>query len=252
MGYTTNTDIYCYIVEAVCGHVGREYAVIKNFAIMAGSSKEAAAVCRDIPRVKHHFKYAIKNFHKESENLYVFPILIATDARPYNKKQFLDAYPDKQIYLQRENIESLVSKVHELTQLYGDDGTIDFEKWFNSPYFPTPTIIAAAVEAYKSHDLTAIAKSEAGQEGVLKCETSIYELIDMAQKEKKKKVCFVTGVPGAGKTLVGLDVVARNEKTGFLDSLICSILCTKTPDEARLFLVDTKAVELSVSIGNGC
>ena len=64
MGYNTNTDIYCYIVEAVCGHVGREYAVIKNFAIMACSSKEAAAVCREIPRVKHHFKYAIRSVRR--------------------------------------------------------------------------------------------------------------------------------------------------------------------------------------------
>ena len=37
-----------------------------------------------------------------------------------------------------------------------------------------------------------------------------------------------------------------DEKTSFLDSLICSILCTKTPNEVRLILVDTKVVELSV------
>ena len=38
----------------------------------------------------------IKNFHKESENLYVCPILIATDAPKYHKEQSLAAYPDKQ------------------------------------------------------------------------------------------------------------------------------------------------------------
>lgn len=60
------------------------------------------------------------------------------------------------------------------------------------------------------HTLTGIAHSEAGQEGVSKCEREIYKIIDYAQKNKKKVVGFVTGVPGAGKTLVGLDVVAKN------------------------------------------
>lgn len=66
MGCTISTDRYCYIVEAVCGHVGREYAVIRSFAIRACSSKEAAAICRDLPRVKHHFKYAIRSVRKVS------------------------------------------------------------------------------------------------------------------------------------------------------------------------------------------
>ena len=152
----------------------------------------------------------IKNFHKESEDLYVCPILIATDAEKYSKPQSRGCYPDKQIHLQRENIETLVPKITEISSLYGDDGEIDFDKWFNSPYYPTPTIIAAAVEAYSSHNLSQIAQSEAGQENIDLCEEKIYEIIDYARRNKKKCVCFVTGVPGAGKTLVGLDVVAKS------------------------------------------
>lgn len=152
----------------------------------------------------------IKNFHKESEDLYVCPILIATDASPYPKAQSSDCYPDKQIHLQRENIETLVPKISALSQMYGDDGNIDFEKWFNSPYYPTPTIIAAAVEAYSSHNLSEIAQSEAGQDNINQCEEKINAVIDYAKTNKKNCVCFVTGVPGAGKTLVGLDVVAKS------------------------------------------
>ncbi len=155
----------------------------------------------------------IKNFHKESEDLYVCPILIATDAESYSKPQSKSCYPDKQVHLQRENIETLIPKISEISKLYGDDGEIDFEKWFNSPYYPTPTIIAAAVEAYSSHNLSQIAQSEAGQENINLCESKIYEIIDYAKKQKKKCVCFVTGVPGAGKTLVGLDVVAKSLDT---------------------------------------
>lgn len=156
----------------------------------------------------------IKNFHKESEDLYVCPILIATDADPYAKKQSTGCYPDKQVYLQRENIETLVPKISEISKLYGDDGEIDFDKWFNSPYYPTPTIIAAAVEAYSSHHLSEIAQSEAGQDNINACEEKLNEVIAYAEQNKKKCVCFVTGVPGAGKTLVGLDVVAKNLDKG--------------------------------------
>lgn len=152
----------------------------------------------------------IKNFHKESENLYVCPILVATDAKPYPKKQSWGKYPDKQIHLQRENIETLIPKVFSISKMYGDDGKIDFEKWINSKYYPTPTIIAAAVEAYSSHNLSQIAQSEAGQQNINVCEARINEVITYAQENKQKCICFVTGVPGAGKTLVGLDVVAKN------------------------------------------
>ena len=156
----------------------------------------------------------IKNFHKESENLYVCPILIATDAPEYSKPQSLDCYSDKQVYLQRENINTLVPKVYQIAQKYGDDNEIDFDKWFNSPYHPTPTIIAAAVEAYSSHTLSQIANSEAGQEGIEKCQNAILRIIKDAKDNNKKCLCFVTGVPGAGKTLVGLNVVAKNLANG--------------------------------------
>ena len=154
----------------------------------------------------------IKNFHKESENLYVCPILIATDAPEYPKRQLIDCYPDGQIYLQRENMETVIPKIETITDRYGDDEKIDFDKWFNSPYYPTPTIIEAAIEAYASHDISEIARSEAGQENIDKCEEKINEIINFAKENRKKCVCFVTGVPGAGKTLVGLDIVSKNLK----------------------------------------
>ena len=156
----------------------------------------------------------IKNFHKESEDLYVCPILIATDAPIYKKPQSIECYPDKQIYLQRENMDTFTPKITSIIDKYGDDQEIDFEKWFNSPYHPTPTIIAAAVEAYTSHDISQIAQSEAGQDNIDECEHEIEKIVEYAKNNHKKCVCFVTGVPGAGKTLVGLDVVAKNLNKG--------------------------------------
>ncbi len=155
----------------------------------------------------------IKNFHKESENLYVCPILVATEAKPIEEQKIF-TYPDKQISLQKENMNTVISKVECISEEYGSNEEIDFEKWFNSQYYPTPTIISAAIEAYKNHSLTDIARSEAGQKGVEECEKQLSNIIEYAQREHKKIVCFITGVPGAGKTLVGLDVVAKNLDKG--------------------------------------
>lgn len=155
----------------------------------------------------------IKNFHKESEDLYVCPILIATNAKKI-ENQIITAYSDKQIKLQKENADSFIYKVKTIADVYGDDAKINFKRWFNSPYYPTPTIIDAAIQAYMNHNMTEIAHSEAGQENIDKCEDSIQSVIEYAREHDEKCICFVTGVPGAGKTLVGLDVVTQNMAKG--------------------------------------
>ncbi len=149
----------------------------------------------------------IKNFHKESENLYVCPILIATEAP--NKKNIINEYDDKQVFLQYANKNNFMSCIEDVYQKFGDDGNIDFEKWYNSQYCPTPTIIEAAVEAYINHTVSDIAHSEAGQFNVDKCQETVFKIINFAKENKKKCICFITGVPGAGKTLVGLDVASK-------------------------------------------
>ncbi len=184
--------------------------LIKRMVFSLEFKNGAKAFLAQDARQAEDYALDIKNFHKESEDLFVCPILVATEASPYQKEQPLEAYPDGQVFLQRENMDSVIDKVEQVAQKYGGDGVIDFETWFNSPYYPTPTIIAAAIEAYKMHTLTGIAHSEAGQEGVSACKQEIYKIVEYAQKNQKKVVGFVTGVPGAGKTLVGLDVVAKN------------------------------------------
>ena len=64
-----------YIVDALCGHVGRENAVIKQFAVRTSSAKDAAAFVRMIPRVKHDYKFAIRNVHEVSFEEYLIQYL---------------------------------------------------------------------------------------------------------------------------------------------------------------------------------
>lgn len=143
----------------------------------------------------------LKNFHKESENLYVCPILVATEANEKINK--IESYPDKQVMLQYANKENLMTCITNVYEKFGDDAELDFDKWYYSQYCPTPTIIEAAIETYVSNTVAEIAHSEAGQEDIDKCENEIFEIIKYAKQNNKKCICFVTGVPGAGKTLVG-------------------------------------------------
>lgn len=94
----------------------------------------------------------IKNFHKESEDLYVCPILIATDAPEYAKEQSLGCYPDKQIHLQRENIETVIPKVSKISEKYGDVGRkiIESPAFFNNSWANKSTSVKSIHDSIDS------------------------------------------------------------------------------------------------------
>ena len=151
----------------------------------------------------------LKAFHKVSSTLYVCPVLIATNAG----KSFPNANvlsEEKLIGLQKTNQNELGKILERIDRQYGSDEPFDFAKWFWSDYHPSPSIVEAAVDAFNSVKVADIAHSEAGQDGIDRCVASVEEVIRYAKENKAKCLCFVTGVPGAGKTLVGLDVAARN------------------------------------------
>ena len=150
----------------------------------------------------------LRDFHKMSKDMYICPILIATAE---NKSFFNPCVgDDKTIGLQKTNSQKLIEIIKHIDESYGDDGEFDFNKWFWSDYRPSPSIIEAAVSAFNDVPVASIARSEAGQEGIDACVASVNEVIEYAKKEMKKCLCFVTGVPGAGKTLVGLDIAASH------------------------------------------
>ena len=78
-----------------------------------------------------------------------------------------------------------------------------------APYHPTPTIVEAARALYAQHSVDAIARYDAGAQNLRVTSCRIEELVDEARAQRHKIICFVTGVPGAGKTLVGLNVATR-------------------------------------------
>lgn len=154
--------------------------------------------------------YAIDlaNFHEESHNKTIVPILIATDA-PDCELQF-NKYKNNVydvIYTNGNNLTRIFDKFKKLFS-----GQIQVDKWLNSRYVPTPTIIEAAEILYNNHSVNDISQNEAA-ENLTKTSNAVQKIIDYSKQNHQKSICFITGVPGAGKTLAGLNIAIENQKT---------------------------------------
>lgn len=155
----------------------------------------------------------LKNFHKFSEDKVVAPILVATNYSNRSTSIQMSVYDDMVI-------NPLVTGEAGISVLIGNvlkkfPGEAPVRKdWIISPYAPTPTIVEAAKTLYESHSVENITRHEADK---VSTDTTIKYILDVIQKSKtngEKSICFVTGVPGAGKTLVGLDVAVKQTYQG--------------------------------------
>lgn len=108
------------------------------------------------------------------------------------------------------------SNFETLSKLIGDvlnfcDGEqIDKEFWESGRYSPTPTIVEAAMALYAGHNVGDITRNDAGEINISKTSEAISQIIEDSKNNNKKSICFVTGVPGAGKTMVGLDIATKH------------------------------------------
>ena len=149
----------------------------------------------------------LKNFHKGSHNAPIIPILVATDAHSSDTTLPVP-HPDGVYPPIRCNAEGLAHVIKEgLAQATG--GLLDAVAWDQSPYQPTPTIIEAAQALYSQHSVEAIARHDAGARNLSVTSQRVEDLIDDARQRGHKIIVFITGVPGAGKTLVGLNVATK-------------------------------------------
>jgi hypothetical protein len=149
----------------------------------------------------------LKNFHEASHTAPIIPILIATgaDASPPIE---LRADEDR-VYRPIRLCPTAFRTTLDLALGTVEGRPLDEQYWASAPYHPTPTIIEAARALYAQHSVEAIARSDAGAQNLHVTSRRIEELVEEAQARKRKFICFVTGVPGAGKTLVGLNVATE-------------------------------------------
>lgn len=159
--------------------------------------------------------YAIdlKNFHKFSENQIIVPILIATNYEGASKDIQRSVYDDRVVNPLVTGKDGLYILLSEVLREYPNEPHISPD-WIISPYAPTPTIIEAAKTLYENHSVENITRHEADKVSTDKTIAYILKVIHDSKQSQKKSICFVTGVPGAGKTLVGLEVAIRQTYQG--------------------------------------
>ncbi|PKV63151.1 DUF2075 domain-containing protein [Pontibacter ramchanderi] len=168
---------------------------------------------------KHYPKHALdqvtdyaldlKNFHAASHDKMIVPILVSTSApsveneiRHHDDHVFLPLKANS--YTLPHVIDAVLANVAPQQFCVND--------WQQAAYKPTPTIVEAAQALYRGHSVQEISRSDAGAENLSKTAACIADIIDRAKTNSLKAICFVTGVPGAGKTLAGLNIATERNK----------------------------------------
>ncbi|MGY0218798.1 DUF2075 domain-containing protein [Endozoicomonadaceae bacterium StTr2] len=146
----------------------------------------------------------LKNFHEGSHDALLVPILVATNAK--DEQVNFQLAENEITYCLKANNRNLEQVINKVLSKSASKASLDPIKWANSRYKPTPTIIQAAQALYQGHDVKDISRSDSGAENLTVTAACISGVIEHAKANHEKAICFVTGVPGAGKTLAGLNV----------------------------------------------
>ncbi|PHS69969.1 MAG: hypothetical protein COB23_04785 [Methylophaga sp.] len=146
----------------------------------------------------------LSNFHEGSHHASIVPVLIGTDVdrEPITNISVPEGNIFSPICINGKMLRSMILQVLDVTA--GD--TIEAQKWEESGYKPTPTIIEATLALYNGHSVAEISRSDAGATNLSNTSASVAEVIEKSRSSLEKSIVFVTGVPGSGKTLVGLNI----------------------------------------------
>ena len=153
------------------------------------------------------YDYALdlRNFQKESHNKRLVPMMVSTKA-PYQACVINEK--DRIIEPISCNADNIGDYIKNVAASYNETD-FDYIAWENSEYLPTPTIVEAAQALYRGHNVHDITRSDAGAENLTVTTDEINKIIEHSKANSRKSICFVTGVPGAGKTLVGLNIAIQ-------------------------------------------
>ncbi|MBY0411827.1 MAG: DUF2075 domain-containing protein [Burkholderiaceae bacterium] len=151
----------------------------------------------------------LKNFHEPSHSVTIAPLLIATETDCGFSTIATSHHNDGVFQPLKVSPHALQNCIENVLWM-GSGANIDPLQWFSGRYKPTPTIIEAASALYGQHSVAELSRSDAGAKNLTITSTAVNALIQRARTEQRKAICFITGVPGAGKTLVGLDVATKH------------------------------------------
>ncbi|BCT92491.1 hypothetical protein LYSHEL_15150 [Lysobacter helvus] len=170
---------------------------------------KVGATAFDRAAINQVWDYALdlKYFHSASHLLPIVPVLVATESSAI--RQLEHPSVEDGVVPPIGCAGSTLREALEMGLRLTSGNKIEPGDWEVGRYQPTPTIIEAARHLYLNHDVAEITRSDAGAENLSATTACVMQIIDAARAKREKVICFVTGVPGAGKTLVGLDVATK-------------------------------------------
>lgn len=150
------------------------------------------------------YDYALdlRNFQKESHNRLIVPIIVSTKA----PAETLTVCENERILVPIKCNKDNIREAINVVKTQHIENAFDYSIWQNSEYLPTPTIIEAAQALYRGHNVHEITRNDAGTKNLTVTTQKVNKLIEYSKSNNRKSICFVTGVPGAGKTLIGLNL----------------------------------------------
>jgi len=152
----------------------------------------------------------LKNFHQPSHLALLVPILVASEAKNSLLQIFATSHNDGLLRPIKSNKHELREVIDRSLSFSLDRNCVNEVDYAKGSYSPTPTIIEAAVSLYNNHSVENITRNDAEAINLSLTTSYISTIITDAKTNNKKVICFVTGVPGAGKTLVGLEVATNH------------------------------------------
>lgn len=162
----------------------------------------------DIDQLENYIKI-LKNFHYESRDKILVPILVASEAQPtYNT---FELHENNVVETIKTNKNDLTNVISTIIEKYKTED--DLTNWSKSRYTPTPSILDAARKLYETHEVEDIRTYNSDDLFLAETEKTIDEIIDQSKKNNEKSIIFLTGVPGAGKTLIGLNIATKRSVT---------------------------------------
>ncbi|GBQ54259.1 DUF2075 domain-containing protein [Komagataeibacter swingsii] len=202
-----------FFMEFLIPRMGRRVDLVILFkGIIYVIEYKVGASQFDRSSLEQVYGYALdlKHFHETSHSQRIVPILVATKAKESHEPHVhWDADGLAKPLKVTPNLLSAVVKHIAL-----DINALPFpaDKWIKGRYKPTPTIVEAAQALYQGHDVKEISRSESGVENLTHTADYVAEAIENAKHTHHKIICFITGVPGSGKTLAGLNIATSRQR----------------------------------------
>ncbi|MFI2810910.1 DNA/RNA helicase domain-containing protein [Microbulbifer sp. JSM ZJ756] len=166
----------------------------------------------------------LRDFHEYSSEACILPVLWCTEATSEKIKNLrLSGGVNEVADVGKSGIVNLLLEAAR----YKVSSSYEIREWESGSYKPVPSVVNAATSLFSGHDVREIAQADASN--LNESSQRILEIIRHAKKIGQHALIFLTGVPGSGKTLAGLQVVHQAIETGVEDKGDIVYLSGNTP-----------------------